>query len=323
MALFGGGGSKTTTSQMQRPEYIQQYIDQLIGQMNNTSSGDYVNRENVGFNDNQNQAFDKLAQSSALGALSSQYLNAGQSGLGYLDQANQGYQNLFGQGQITADQIGALAGQLYDDEAVQNAITANNEQVQQNLARGALPAISQQYAGQSGSGARMAKSFAQGDALNQMQSNATNITNSAYDDAIGKAQSILSGNRQNQASALSGLSNIGGNMAGLGTQAGQLAQQGMMNQWNAGLQQQQQEQANLNNNYQNAMNAANWGWQDINNQLGAAGIFNGALGQKTTTKTSGGGGGFLGGAMSGAAAGSAFGPWGALAGGVIGGLAGS
>ena len=322
MSLFGGG-SKKSTSQMIRPEYIQQYIDQLNAQMGNTSSGDYVNRENVGFNQNQQQALDKLGQSNALGALSSQYMDAAQSGLGYLDTANQGYSNMFNQGGITADQIGALAGQLYNDEEVQNAITANNEVIQQNLARQALPSISQQYAGQSGSGARMAKSFAQGDALNAMQGQATDITNSAYDAAVGQAQNILSGNRQNQAAALSGLSNIGGNMAGLGTQAGQLSQQQMMNQWGAGLQQQQQDQAALNNDYQNSMNSANWGWQDINNQLGAANIFNAALGQKTTTKQSGGGGGFLGGAMSGAAAGSSFGPWGALSGGMIGGLASS
>lgn len=322
MALFGGG-SKKTTSEMTRPDYINDYINQLVNQMNGTSSGDYIYRENVGFNQNQQDALNNLAQSGALGGLSSQYLDAAQNGLGYLDQANAGYQNLANAGPITADQIGALAGQLYDDEAVQAAIAANNEQTQQDLARGALPQLSQQYAGQQGSGARMAKQFAQNDALAQMQGTATNITNSAYDAALNQAQNILSGNKQNQAGALNGLTNIGTGMSNLGQQAGQLSQQQMMNQWGAGLQQQQQSQADLNNNYQNAMNAANWGWQDINNQLGAAGIFNGALGQKTTTKTSGGGGGFLGGAMSGAAAGSAFGPWGALAGGVIGGLAGS
>lgn len=320
MALLGGGGG-STTSQMTRPEYIQQYINQLLGQMKNTSSGDYVNKEYIGLNQNQQDALDQLASSGALGALSSQYLNAAQGGLGYMDQAQQGWQNLMNGGGITADQIGVLAEQLYNDEEVQNAITANNEQVQQSLARGALPSIAQQYAGQSGSGSRMAKTFAQSDALNQMQNNATNITNSAYDSALAQAQNILSGNRNSQASALSGLSNIGGQLAGLGEQAGQLSQQQMMNQWNAGLQQQQDQQGMLNNAYQNAQNAANWGWQDINNQLGAAGILNGALGQTTTTKQSGGGGGFLGGAMSGAAAGSAFGPWGALAGGVIGGLA--
>lgn len=322
MALFGGGGSKTT-SKMTRPDYIQSYIDQLVNQVNNTSSGDYVYRENVGLNQNQQEALNNLSQSGALGALSSQYMDAAQSGLGYLDNAYSGYNNLANSGQITGEQIGALAGQLYDDEAVQAAIAANNEQTQQSLARNALPQISQQFAGQQGSGARMAKSFAQGDALNQMQNTATNITNSAYDSALTQAQNILSGNRQTQASALGGLSNIGSNLANLGNQAGQLSQQQMMNQWNAGLQQQQQQQSDLNNAYENAQNAANWGWQDINNQLGAAGVLNGALGTTTTTKTSGGSGGFLGGAASGAAAGSAFGPWGALAGGVIGGLASS
>lgn len=320
MALFGGGNSKTT-SQMIRPEYIQQYIDQLNQQIGNTSSGDYVYRDNVGFNNNQTEALNNLAQSGALGTLSQQYMDAAGQGLGYLDNAYKGYQSLSGQGGVTGEQIGALAGQLYDDDAVQAAITANNEQVQQNLARNALPQLAQQYAGQHGSGARMAKSFAQGDALNQMQGQATDITNSAYNSAISQAESILSGNRQNQAAALSGLSNIGSNLSNLGQQGANLSQQQMLNQWNAGLQQQQQQQNEYDNAYQNAQNAANWGWQDINNQLGAAGVLNGALGQTTTTKQSGGSGGFLGGSMSGAAGGSSFGPWGALAGGVIGGLA--
>ena len=324
MGLFGGGG-KSVTSSMSRPDYLMDYINQLTNQIGQTNSGDYVNREYAGLNETQQQALQQLADSGALGALSSQYLQAGQSGLNDLNYANNQLNDLYNQGAITGDQISSLANQLYNQEDVQAAIDAQNAGVQEQLARQTQPAIAEMYGGQAGhgSGQRVAKDFAQGNALQQMQSNAADITNASYNSALNQAQNILSGNKQNQAAALSGLTQQGGQMAGLGVQAGNIAQQQIQNQWNAGLQQQQDIQNQYNNNYQNQVNSQNWGWNDIQNQIGAAGVLNGALGQKTTTTASGGGSGFLGGAMSGAAAGSAFGPWGALAGGVIGGLASS
>lgn len=324
MGLFGGG-SKTSTSSMTRPDYLTDYINQLNSLIGQTSSGDYVNREYSGLNSVQQQALQQLADSGALGALSSQYLGAGQQGINDLDYANKGLQGLYDQGAITGDQITNLANQLYSDEDVQAAIDAQNAGVQEQLARQTLPSVAEQYMGQAGhgSGARAAKDFAQGGALQQMQANAADTTNAAYNSALNQAQNILSGNRQNQAAALSGLAQQGGTMAGYGLQAGNIAQQAMQNQWQAGLQQQQDIQNMYNNNYQNQVNQQNWGYQDIQNQLGAAGVLNGALGQTTTQKTSGGGSGIFGGMMSGAAAGSAFGPWGALAGAAIGGLASS
>lgn len=324
MGLFGGGGGATTSS-MSRPTYLKDYINQLSNQIGQTNSGDYVNRDYAGFNQAQQEALDQLANSGALGALSSQYLNAGQQGINDMNYTSNAINDLYNQGGISADQISNLANQLYSQDDVQGAIDAQNAGVQEQLARQTQPAIAEMYGSQAGhgSGARVARDFAQGNAVQQMQGNAADITNSAYNSALNQAQNILSGNKQNQAAALSGLAQNSSSMAGLGTQAGNIAQQQIQNQWNAGLQQQQQTQGQYNNDYQNAINNQNWGWQDIQNQVGAAGVLNGALGQKTTTTTSGGGPGILGGAMSGAAAGSAFGPWGALAGGVIGGIAAS
>lgn len=311
------------TSRMTRPDYINSYINQLANQVGNTSSGDYVNLEYAGMNAAQKQALEQLAQSQGLGALSSQYLNAGQQGIQNMASAYDQFGNMYNQGPISADQVSSLANQLYDDSAVQAAIDATNQQTQEQLARHTQPQIAQQYGGQAGfgSGGKMVKDFAQQGALNQMQSNASDITNQAYNTAINQAQSILSGNRQNQAAALSGLAQTGGTLANYGTMAGDISQQAIMNKWNAGYQQQMNQQNIMDNNYQNAINNQNWGYQDIQNQLGAAGVLNSALGQQTTTKTSGGGSGIFGGMMSGAAAGSAFGPWGALAGAAIGGVA--
>lgn len=324
MGLFGGG-SKTSTSSMSRPGYLTDYINQLTNMIGQTNSGDYVNKDYVGLNQTQQQALDQLANSGALRDLSSQYLNAGQQGLGDLDYASNGLNNLYNQGAITGDQIGNLANQLYNQDDVQAAIDAQNQGVQEQLARQTLPSVAEQYMGQAGqgSGAQMAKDFAKGDALQQMQANAANTTDAAYNSALNQAQNILSGNRQNQAAALSGLAQNGASMSNLGIQAGNLAQQAIQNQWNAGNIQQQDQQNQYNNQYQNAINNQNWGWQDIQNQINAASVLNGALGQTTTSKTSGGGGGLFGGIMSGAAAGSSYGPWGSLAGGVLGGLAGS
>lgn len=323
MALFGGGGGDVT-SKMTRPGYLQDWINQLYGQIGDTNSGNYVDRGYVGLNQNQQDALNSLSNSGALNNLINQYMGAAGQGVDMMNNAYGSLGNLMNQGNITGEQISNLANQLYDEGSVNDAIKAVNSQTQEGLARNTLPALAEQYSGQAGfgSGGKAAKSFAQQGALQQMQGNAQNITDQAYNSALGQAQGILSGNRQNQAAALGGLSQIGSQLVGLGGQAGQLSQQQMNNMWNAGLRQQMNEQGRLDNDYMNALNGQNWGYQDINNILGAAGILNGALGQTSRTKTSGGGGGFLGGAAAGAGMGSMFGPWGALAGGVIGGLGG-
>lgn len=93
----------------------------------------------------------------------------------------------------------------------------------------------------------------------------------------------------------------------------------------AGGVQQEQQQAELNTQYQNLFNQAEFPYQQLSylaNIIAAAG---GGAGTSTAS-TSGGGNmltGAIGGGLTGAGIGSMFGPWGALIGGGIGALGGS
>jgi len=323
MGLFGGG-SKTTTSQMTRPDYIQNMINSLTNQVNNTSNGSYVNQQYAGLNQTQQDALNALINSDQLNKLSGQLISGGQDGLNTLNSAYSQIQSLANDG-INADKINNLAGQLYDGNSVQAAIDATNYGTKQNLAKNQLTNIAQQTMqdGAGGSAARMAKDNARTAALSQMQNDASNLTNEAYNNAVNQANSILSGNRQNQFNALGALAQNGAQQAGLAGVGANMANQANLNALGAGNIMQQNTQNSLNNDYQNAMYKQNYDWGQIQNMLNAASVLNGAQGMTTTSKTSGGGSGMLGGAMSGAAAGSAFGPWGALAGGVIGAAASS
>lgn len=321
MALFGGGGGGATTVKISRPQYIQDMINRLNGQIQNTSSGEYINKQFAGTNADQQAAYEQLMASPELNQLAQQYMRSGQEGLSDFDSAYSQLQDLYNQ-QITPEQIDQLAGSLYSQSDVQAAIDAQNDQTKEQLARQALPQVAEQYGGQQGfgSGQRVATDMVKTGALNQMQDTANSISDQAYQSALNQANSILSGNRQSQGAALSALGSNAGYMAGLGTRSGDLEQQAIENAWNAGQQQQQQQQSQMNNDYTNAINKQNYGWQQVNNLEGAASVLNGALGQKSTSTTTGGGGGIFGGMVSGAITGfMTGGPYGALAGAAVGG----
>lgn len=324
MGLFGGGTQKSI-SEMTRPQYLQNMIDQLMDQSQTTNQGQWVDKGYAGLNQNQQDAINQLINSDQLNQLSNQLITGGQQGLDTLDSAYGQLQSLYQNGNITPDQINSLAGQLYDQDAVNAAIDAQNYGTKNQLAKNTMTNIAQQTMqdGAGGSAARMQKDMARTSALGQMQNDASNLTNQAYNSAVEQANGILSGNRQQQYSALGALANNGANMAGLAGQGAQMANQANQNALMGGTLMQQNEQGRLNNQYNNQMGAQNYDWQQIQNMLNAAGVLNGAQGMTTTTTQSGGGGGMLGGAMSGAAAGSAFGPWGALAGGALGALSAS
>lgn len=321
MGLFGGKTQKSV-SEMTRPQYIQNMIDQLMNQAQTTNQGQWIDKGYAGLNQNQLDAINQLINSDHLNGLSNQLIQGGQQGLDTLDSAYNQLQNLYNNGNITPDQINNLAGQLYDTDAVNAAIDAQNYGTKNQLAKNTMTNIAQQTMqnGAGGSAARMQKDMARTSALNQMQNDASALTNQAYNNAVGQANSILSGNRQQQMSALGALAGNGAYMSGLANQGAQMANQANQNALMGGTLMQQDEQGRLNNQYNNQMGAQNYDWQQIQNMLNAAGVLNGAQGMTTTTTQKGGGGGLLGGIMSGASAGSAFGPWGALAGGALGAL---
>lgn len=324
MGLFGGG-SKTTTSKTTRPGYITDFTNDLSGQIKNTDYGEYSDREYADLTSDQQAALQNLISGGGLSGLADQYTQSGQQGLTGMDNVYQQLQDFYNNSTISADQVNGLASQLYDEDGVNAAIKAQNDSTKDQLARSTLPQLAeQQNQAGFGSGARVMRDNAQQGALAQMQSDASSISNNAYQSALNSANSILSGNQQLQGSALSALSGNYSQMAGLGTQASNLYQQQLLNQYNAANQMQQNTQNQLDNNYQNAVNKQNYGWNQINSLTNAASVLNGAQGQQTSTTTSGGGGlgGILGGAMTGSIQGfmTTGNPYGALAGAGVGAL---
>lgn len=306
--------SKTTLS---RPAYYQGMLDSLANQANNIGSTQYFDRVYSGLNNNQTQALQNLIDSSALNNYANSYIASGNEGLNNLDSVYNQLNNFSG---YTTNDVDALANQFYDEGAVQDVINANNEYLQQNLARNTLPTVSEAYGGQQGSGQRMAKSFAKSDVATQGMEDANTITNNAYNTAQQQADALLSNNQSEKINALSGLYSIGSNQANNLYAGANYSNQANQNALYAGNVYQQNQQNINDNNYNNRINAQNLGWSDIQNMINASSVLNSGYGMTTTQKTSGGGSGFLGGALSGAAAGSSFGPYGALAGAALGGL---
>lgn len=327
MGLFGGG-AKTTTSKTTRPDYINNMVNDLSGRINSQASPEWVNQNYAGLTGDQQSALSDLMNNRQLNDYATQLMGAGQEGLNNLNSAQSQLANAYGNNQISAGDINNLAGQLYNSDEVENAIRASNANTEQQLATATNPVIAQQtmQEGGFGSSQRLAKDMASRSALAEEQQNAGNITNQAYNSAMEQAQGILSGNRQNQLSALSGLGQVGSQQAGLINTAGQTAQQNYQNSMNAANQRWQNEQGALDTKYNNAIGAQNMGYQDLTNRTNAASVLNGALGQTKTTTASGGGGGLLSGALTvagGVVGGIYGGPAGAALGAQLGGMAGT
>lgn len=327
MGLFGGG-AKTSTSSVSRPEYLQNMINNLSGQINNAKVGDYSNLNYSGMNSDQQAAYNSLLNGGAVGNAANQVMNAGEEGYNQLNNTYGQISGLMNSGNITSEQINNLADQLYNRGDVQNAIDANKANLEQQAATETNPAVAMQTmqgvndAG-FGSSQRLGKSRADANLTTNVLNQSDQISSDAYNNAMSQAQNMLTSNRSNSVSALGALAQNQSNQAGLINTGAQMQQQGYQNQLGALSGQMQDQQNQLDNAYNNQNAAQQWQYNQINNQIGAANVMNGMLGQKTTTTSTGGGSGMLGGAMSGAAAGSAFGPWGALAGGVIGAAASS
>lgn len=321
MALFGGGGGGSTTKTT-RPDYINNFIKTLNNQVNSTNVGDYTALQQAGLTDDQIKAYQDLMNSDYLNNAASQLYSSGQEGINTLNTAYQNWADLYNQPDTTNVDIENLANQLYSQSDVQDLINAQNQQIESDLGTSTLPQIAEQsnQAGFGSSGALL-RSRAKQSAAQQEQNAAAQASQNAYDNALQQAQSIVSGNQSNRRAALTGLTGNAMTQSGMLQQGSLYSQQALNNGVYAAQQQQAQNQSALDTNYKNQMAKQNWGYQQINNQLGAANVLNAAQGQQTKTTTSGGGSGILGGAMSGMAAGAMTGnPYIALAGAAVGAL---
>lgn len=332
MGLFGGG-AKTTTSKTTRPAYVNALIQNIAQQEKQTQLGDYSELGYKDLSEQEQQYLTNLMSNEGINSATQALMGMGEEGLKNLDDYYSRISDVYNNSP-TAEDVNALATQLYDQSAVQNEINTSNAQLSENYALGQAPdtALTMQagragLTGQGfGSGARVAQDMAQRGLAQQQQANASNITSTAYQNAMSQAQDLINGQQSNRRAALSALgTNVNTQLGALDT-AGSMTQDSYNQAINAALQQQALAQNKNDLMYQSQQYGQNWQNLDIENRLGIANVLNAAQGQTTKTTTSGGSNGMLSGALSlaGTVVGGIYGgPAGAAIGGQLGGMAGT
>ncbi|MCX8289115.1 hypothetical protein [Enterobacter pseudoroggenkampii] len=311
------------STRIYRPGYVNDFTGNLISQINNAKDSQYANLDYAGLNSDQQQALQTMMSGSNFNSYVDQLMGAGQTGLDTLNSAYSRISELYQNGTPTAQEIENLTNQLYNPTQVEEGIKAANQISERKFSTQTNPEIAQQMnafgAGNVSSSAnRLAHRMAEESLVNEETQNASNIANTAYNNAQQQATQILSANAANNKSALAGLINNAGALAGGYNTAAQMSQNAMSQSVAASQQQLQDQQNALNTRYANQIGQQNQQLSNIQNRLGLTSAMNGVLGQNKSVSVSGGGGGVLGGMAAGAMAGSAGGPWGMLAGAALG-----
>ncbi len=194
-------------------------------------------------------------------------------GSGFLDQAG----NLLGGNTaITGDQVNNLAGQLVNQESIDNQLN----QLQQQSQKGLTQSLSNIETGASMSGGLGSSrtALAQGEAIsgaNEALSNASaNVISAAQQNALNQAMGILQGNQSSSLAQGNALANLGTGVAGMGQN---MNQQQLQNLIQAGVITQQQADAMANKDNTN-----------INNLLGQLGALMGTSQESNTNTTTSG-----------------------------------
>ncbi|MCS5736694.1 hypothetical protein N1032_23470, partial [Herbiconiux sp. CPCC 203386] len=240
---------------------------------------------------------------------------------------------------ITGGQINQLSSELYDSETVRN----QKQQLAQDLNEQYNDQVTQlnqqanMVGGMGNSRAGVSQAVMAGKAQQAQAKGEADIMNTARGQAQQAALATLQGNQQaninKYTTGMQFYGNLGTTLASQYQQGeiirGQLGQQMLQNQFQAGQVSQQMQNAQQETNYQNLVDQKNAGQQNLEAYRNTVSQIAGQGNSGSTTQTAVGGGGAskaqgaLGGAMSGAAAGAMIGgPWGAVAGGVIGGISG-
>lgn len=266
MGLFGGKTKTTTT--VAPSAGVDQLLKQIANMTNNMDVGGYISHQLAGFNDAQTNALNNLSQNSALNQVAGMYGGRAGTGLDQMNTVNQMLQGIANNG-VTGQGVNDFKSDMLNNQLNQNAITQGTN------AGGAAASL--------GGGAAVR-------AANRANTNniAALTNNSRGQDMQGLGAQTLFGNN---AAAL-GNANLQGSIAGqnigLGQNAASLSQQAMKNQLAAGGLQQAQSQAQMDNDWQNAMGAQQFDWNQLNNKLNVLNSLSPMAGY-TTTGTSGGG----------------------------------
>lgn len=245
MSLFGSA-SKTKTT-VAPSSQVDALLKQIVANAQNMNSNDagFISQQLAGLNPNQQAALSNLANSSTLNQLSGMYTPRTQQGLDQMNTLAQKYSAL-GNNSISADDVNNFSSGL------------NNSALAQATGKAASN-ISLGNGSDSGS---LRRASAQGAALNSAN---TNLSRSISGKSLGV--NALQSNNSFQQGLLNAQTGLAGQNLNLGAQGTQAAQQAIQNQLTAGNLQQQQDQAQADLNWQNAIGSQQYGWNQLNNQL--------------------------------------------------------
>lgn len=244
MGLFGGKSSSKT--EVKPDSRVEKLLKGIADTTNNMDMGSYIQHQYAGLNDNQNAALQGLSNNFDLNQVQQMLSGRTQQGLGQLGNSNDQLN------QVLNNNVGASDVRGFGNDIMGSgtAKIAN----QQAANKGGLSALGN-------SGALRAAN------RNNVQNNAAMTNLGREQQARNMGINTMMGNNQASIANANMGSNIAGANLGLGMQGMQAGQQATQNQLNAGNLMQQQAQAEANNNWQNAMGAQQFDWNNLNNKL--------------------------------------------------------
>lgn len=244
MSLFGSSAkSKVTVAPSSQVDAL---LRQIVSNAQGMNNGQFVGREMAGFNQNQSAALSGLANSDVQKQLAALYTPRTQQGLDQMNTLAQRYQSMANGGGVTGHAVNDYSKAL------------NNSA----LAQATGKAASNVSLGNGSDSGSLRRSSAQGAALASAN---TNLSRSI--DGKNMGINNLQNNEAFQRGILGAQTGLAGQNLNLGAQGVQATQQAIQNQLLAGNLQQQQDQAQANLNWENAIGSQQFGWNQLNNQL--------------------------------------------------------
>ena len=245
MGLFGG--ATTTKTSVKPSDGVADLLKRIATMTNQMDVGSYINHDLAGLNSTQQGALDALTQNTALNQVAGMYGDRTQQGINQYGDVNSMLQNLAGNGvtgQDVKDFTSNMLGNQLNTSAINQGTSAGNA------------------AASLGNGAAVRAANKTG------ANNIAAITNNNRQQSMNAlGANVLQGNNTAQLGAANLLGNIANTNVGLGNQSAALNQTAMMNALGAGNQQQAQQQAQYTNDWQNAMGAQQFDWNQLNNKL--------------------------------------------------------
>lgn len=265
MALFGG--ATTTKTSVKPSDNVANLLKQIATMTNQMDVGSYINHDLAGFNSTQQGALDALTNNTALNQVAGMYGDRTQQGINQYGDVNSMLQNLANSpvtGQNVNDFTSSMLGNKLNQTAINQGTSAGNA------------------AASLGGGAAVRAANKTG------ANNIAALTNNSRQQSLNAmGANVLQGNNSAQLGAANLLGNIANSNIGLGNQSAALNQTAMMNALGAGNQQQAQTQNEYNNDWQNALGAQQFDWNQLNNKLNVLNSLSPMAGYTTTGVTPG------------------------------------